>query len=69
LRPARGDEKDEWEKLMEEDGLPESMDEPPVRYDSEDEWEQRLREEGMGEDEAAEHWGWGRYEVHLGHSI
>ncbi len=54
---------------MEEDGLPESMDEPPVRYDSEDEWEQRLREEGMGEDEAAEHWGWGRYEVHLGHSI
>lgn len=61
---TREDGKDEWERLMEEDGVPDYMDEPGVRYDLEDEWEQRLREEGAADGEAAEHWGWGRYAMH-----
>lgn len=53
------EERDEWERLMDEDGPPNEMDEQQQRYDSEEEWEQRLREEaGMPLEKAYEEWGW-----------
>lgn len=58
-RKLHAEESSEWERLMEEDGPPDEIDERPMRYNSGDEWEERLREEGAaGED--ADEWGWSR---------
>ncbi|BDA47516.1 probable unconventional myosin-XVI at N-terminal half [Coccomyxa sp. Obi] len=59
-RKLHADESSEWERLMEEDGPPDEMDEGPMHYNSGDEWEERLREEG-GAGEDADEWGWSSF--------